>query len=77
MRAPLLLDATLVARRVRVRKRDVAWVRYVVEAHDGLANVHVAPDGDVTLVTTGSQRAALDAVIDDLSAEIPLERADL
>jgi len=74
--APLLLGPGLVARAVRVPKDQVAWVRYVVEAHEGLANLHFAPGGVVTLVTTAAQLDALEAVIGDLAEEIPLERLE-
>jgi hypothetical protein len=72
--SPLLLGPGLVARTVRVPKDQVAWVRWVVEAHDGLASLHFERGGVVTLVTTASQLDALEAVLDDLAAEIPLER---
>lgn len=59
----------LVQRRVRVAKADVAWLRYTLEAHEGLAFMHSDGSGIVTLLTTESQRAGLDALIGDLLAE--------
>ena len=70
MTAPLFVGPGLVTRTMRVPRADVAWVRYVIEAHDGLANVHVATGGVVTLVTTEGQAEMLDEVIGDLRDEI-------
>ncbi len=65
-----LLGEGLVSRRVRVARADVAWVRYVLEAHDGLANLHGSGDGTLTLITTSSLERELDAVLHDLAQEI-------
>lgn len=61
-----LLGPGLVARRVRVPREEVAWLRYVLEAHDGLANLHGTGDGAITLVTTTSRAAELDEVLAEL-----------
>lgn len=61
-----ILGEGLVARRVQVAREDVAWIRYVLEAHDGLANLHGASDGTITLVTTEDLASELDAVIGEL-----------
>lgn len=62
-----ILGAGLVSRRVRVAREEVAWLRYVLEAHDGLANLHGARDGTITLVTTEDLASELDAVLAELS----------
>lgn len=67
-----ILGSGLVSRRVHVAREDVAWLRYVLEAHDGLANLHGTADGTITLVTTESLEAELDAII----TELGLERRD-
>ena len=72
MSAPLYVGPGLVSRTIEVARADVAWVRYVVEAHDGLANLHGDKDGTVTLVTTPSMVAELDRLIADLEDEIGL-----
>lgn len=74
MTAPLFDGPGLVTRHVRVPKSEVSWLRYVVEAYDGLANVHVAKGGRVTLVAPASQSKTLDAVLSELAAEMTLER---
>ncbi len=72
MSAPLLVGPGLVGRRLRVPRHQVALLRYLVEAHDGLANLHGDGDGAITLVTPTSQAAALDALLVDLCAELEL-----
>ena len=74
--APLFVGPGLASRRVRVARRDVAWLRYVLEAHDGLANLHGDADGVITLVTTESLAPELDRVLDDLAGEMTLSRLD-
>ena len=74
MTSPLFDGPGLVTRRVRVDRDQVAWVRYVLEAHDGLAHLHSSGGGTLTLVTPTSQLQLLDAVINDLADEIALER---
>ena len=76
MSAPLFVGHGLVARRVRVPRADVALLRYLIEAYDGLANLHGSGDGTITLVTTEERAAELDGLLDDLTAEMALERLD-
>lgn len=63
----------LCARRVRVARPQVAWLRYLLEAHEGLAFMHSDGSGIVSLLTTESQRSGLDALIADLQGEGVLE----
>jgi len=72
--SPLFDGEGLVTRRVRVARDQVAWVRYVLEGHDGLGFLHSEGGGELTLVAPVSCAAALDEVIDDLSREIQLTR---
>jgi hypothetical protein len=71
--ASLPLGDGLCARRVRVERARVAWLRYVLEAHEGLAFMHSDGSGVVSLLTTESQREGLDALITDLEREGVLE----
>lgn len=73
MSAPLFDGEGLVTRHVRVARDEVAWVRYVLEAHDGLGNLHSHGGGALTLVAPTCLAAELDALIEDLAAEIDLE----
>jgi hypothetical protein len=59
----------LCSRKVRVERAKVAWLRYLLEAHEGLAFMHSDGSGLVSLLTTESQRADLDALIGDLERE--------
>lgn len=70
--APLFDGEGLVTRRVRVARSEVAWVRYVFEGNEGLANLHVERDGVLTLVAPECRAAELDAVLRELGEEIEL-----
>jgi hypothetical protein len=59
----------LCTRSVRVERAKVAWLRYLLEAHEGLAFMHSDGSGLVSLLTTESQGADLDALIGDLERE--------
>jgi hypothetical protein len=59
----------LCLRTVEVERAQVAWLRYLLEAHEGLAFMHSDGSGVVSLLTTESQRAGLDALIGDLERE--------
>ena len=72
--AQLIEGAGLVSRRLRVQDSDVVWLRAVVEAYDGLAQLHGDGSGTITLTTTSSLAPELDRLIDQVSAEISLQR---
>jgi hypothetical protein len=59
----------LVERRVLVARADVAFLRYVLEGHDGMALMHGDGSGAISLFAPESQSRALDALISDLEAE--------
>jgi hypothetical protein len=61
--------AGLVERPVLVARAQVALVRYLLEAHDGLAFMHGDGSGTILLLAPESQAAALDGLIADLAAE--------
>ena len=69
MVAPLPAGDGLCTRLVRVERARVAWLRYLLEAHEGLAFMHSDGSGLVSLLTTESQRSDLDALIADLERE--------
>ena len=60
----------LVWRRVQVPVRDVAFVRGVLEASDGLACMFAERGGDLLLVAPASQEATLDEVVEDFRREL-------
>jgi hypothetical protein len=59
----------LVERSVLLARADVAFLRYVLEAHDGLVFMHGDGSGVVRLFATESMKVELDALIEDLEAE--------
>ncbi|MFT3922684.1 MAG: DUF4911 domain-containing protein [Myxococcales bacterium] len=67
----------LVERRARVKPENVAWLRYVLEAHDGLAFMHVSQDShgsdEVFLLAPAGLTSQLDELIRDLLDEGCLE----
>jgi hypothetical protein len=65
-----ILGEGLTSRRVRVAREDVAWLRYVLEAHDGLANLHGTGDRAITLVTPECRAAELDEILAELGVEL-------
>lgn len=67
---PPLLGEGLVARRVVVRARDVAFLKGVVEAHEGLAQVFAEHGGELTLAAPASRARELDELVTDLVAEL-------
>ena len=69
MVAPLPLGPGLWVTRVRVDPAQVAWLRYTLEAHEGLAFMHSDGSGWVSLLTTESQAPALAALVVDLERD--------
>jgi hypothetical protein len=59
----------LVERRVLINRDQVAWLRYVIEAHEGLGFMHGDGTGAVYLFAPESQAGALDELIADLERE--------
>ncbi|HSH70979.1 MAG TPA: DUF4911 domain-containing protein, partial [Deferrisomatales bacterium] len=59
----------------RVPTRELCFFRYTLEAHEGLCLPTTLPGGQgrIRLATSASQRPALEALLQALSQEIPLE----
>jgi hypothetical protein len=64
-----MLLAGLIFRRVRVRAREVVFVKGVIEASEGLAVVFADSGGDLTIATSASQEQELDEIVRDLEQE--------
>jgi len=60
----------MVWRRLIVRAPDVAFVKSVVEAHDGLAQVLAESGGDLTLAAAADRVEELDELARDLANEL-------
>lgn len=75
MVAPAPTGLGLAVRLVRVRREQVALLRYLLEAHEGLGAMYSDGSEQVSLITPESQLSALDELIADLAAEGVLELA--
>ena len=60
----------MVTRRLVVRAKDVAFLKGVVEAHDGLAAVFAEKGGDLVLAAPVSRERDLDALVQDLARDL-------
>ena len=60
----------MVTRRIIVRAKDVVFVKGIVEASDGLAQVFAEGGGDLTLASPEGRARELDALVDDLCADV-------
>lgn len=72
MREPIpeIVGDDMVWRRIQVPVRDVAFVRGVLEASEGLACMFAERGGDLLLVAPTSQEAALDEVVEDFRRDV-------
>ena len=64
-----MLLGGLIFRRVRVRAREVVFVKGVIEASEGLAVVFAESGGDLTIATLPSQQRELDEILRDLETD--------
>jgi hypothetical protein len=60
----------MVVRRVLVASPDVVFVKGIIEALEGLAQVFAVGGGELTIAAPSDRAAELDAVVDDLCAEL-------
>lgn len=67
---PPLIGAGMITRRLVVRAKDVAFLKGVVEAHEGLAQVFAEGGGDLTIAAPAGREAELDELVRDLAAEL-------
>lgn len=67
--APLVGEG-MITRRLVVRAKDVAFLKGVVEAHDGLAQVFAERGGDLTIAAPAGREAELEELVRDLAAEL-------
>ncbi|AKV03534.1 hypothetical protein AKJ09_10197 [Labilithrix luteola] len=65
-----MIGEGMVSRRLVVRAKDVAFLKGVVEAHDGLAQVFAESGGDLTLASPADREAELDELVRDLALEL-------
>jgi hypothetical protein len=67
---PPFIGPGMVTRRVVVRTPDVVFIKGIVEALDGLAQVFAEHGGELTLASPADRAAELDALVDDLVVEL-------
>lgn len=72
-----LIDDSMVVRRVVIPKRDVVFVRGVLEASDGVGWMFALRGGDLTIAGCPSRARELDRVLEDLRREIGPDWIDL
>jgi hypothetical protein len=60
----------MVVRRVVMRASDVVFFKGVVEASEGLAAVYAESGGDLRVAAPVERARELDALLDDLCAEL-------
>ena len=61
----------LVSRRLRVAREDVAWARYLLEAHDNLGSLYSDGDGWILLIAPEEQADRLDELVRDYLGTVP------
>lgn len=67
---PPLVGEGMVSRKLVLRAKDVAFLKGVVEAHEGLACVFAEHGGDLTIAAPADRAAELDELVQDLAAEL-------
>ena len=60
----------MVTRRIVVRAKDVVFVKGIVEASEGIAQVFAEKGGDLTLAAPEGREAELEALVEDLVREV-------
>jgi hypothetical protein len=64
------VDPEMVVRRIVLPAREVVFFKGVVEASEGLAAVFAERGGDLTVAAPAGRGAELDALLEDLCAEL-------
>lgn len=70
MPATPLVDGDLVTRALEVKRRDVVFVRGVIEGSEGIGVMFAERGGELVIAAPRSRTAALDELIRDLTEEI-------
>jgi hypothetical protein len=67
-----MTEEEMVTRKLVVRAKDVVFVKGVIEAHDGIAQVYGEHGGDLTITAPKSRERELDELVTDLKRELSL-----
>jgi hypothetical protein len=71
---PPFVGEGMVTRRLLLRAKDVVFVKGLLEASEGLAQLFAEDGGDVTLAAPACREAELDALVEDLIIEVGAQR---
>jgi len=63
-------DEEMVSRRIVIRAQDVVFLKGVVEAHDGIAQVYGERGGELVITAPKSRERELDELVADLTREL-------
>lgn len=66
----------MITRRLRVRARDVVFLKGIVEAEEGIAQVFAERGGDLTLAAPEGRARELDQLVADLCLEVGALRVE-
>jgi len=67
---PPCVGPGMCVRRALLAPRDVVFLKGLLEASEGIAQLFAEEGGAVTIATTTSQAADLDALLDEVFAEL-------
>ena len=67
---PPFVGEGMVTRQIVVRAKDVVFVKGIVEANEGLAQLFAERGGDITLASPAAREAELESLVDDLVREV-------
>jgi len=73
---PPCIGPGMITRRIVVRSPDVVFLKGIVEASEGLAQVFAERGGELTLASPAGREAELDALVDDLCRELGAMRQE-
>lgn len=72
---PPVIGDGMIVRRVLVRAKDVVYLKGVLDSQEGLAQVFAESGGDLVIAAPEGRAAELDALLDELVAEVGGMRA--
>jgi hypothetical protein len=67
---PPFVGEGMVTRQLLVRSKDVVFVKGIIEASEGLAQLFAEGGGDLTLASPACREAELEALVEDLVLEV-------
>jgi hypothetical protein len=65
-------DTEMVSRHIVIRAQDVVFLKGIIEAHDGIAQVYGERGGELIITAPKSRERELNELMDDLMRELSL-----